>query len=109
MVEETVEAFILAIRCIRILWMWTLKLVSLYPLRTQQLRLRQNRLHRRFLKVRRVAGFVQYALHHHLDLGADAEGLNEGAVVVVQVFTDEQRCQQKFFTLRLGSGVERCG
>ena len=44
-----------------------------------------------------------------VDLGADAEGLNEGAVVVVQVFTDEQRCQQKFFTLRLGSGVERCG
>lgn len=26
---------------------------------------------------------------------ADAEELNDGAVVVVQVFTDEQRCQQK--------------
>ena len=36
---------------------------------------------------------------------AGAGGLNEGAVVVVQVFTNEQRCQQKLFTFRPGSGT----
>ena len=32
------------------------------------------------------------------------QGLNQGAVVVIQVFTNEQRCQQKFS--RLGRGVK---
>ena len=35
---------------------------------------------------------------------ADAEGMNDEVVVVVQVFTNEQRCQQKFS--RLGRGVK---
>ena len=40
-------------------------------------------------------------IFHRAEAGAgasfdpDAEELNDGAVVVVQVFTDEQRCQQK--------------
>ena len=51
-----------------------------HPLRAQQLRLCQHRLHRFFLQVRRVAVFVQDALHHHFNFraGAFAEGPVDG-------------------------------
>ena len=50
-----------------------------HPLRTQQLRLREHRLHRLFLQVRRVAVFVQDAFHRHFDPGAGA--FAEGPIV----------------------------
>ena len=43
------------------------------------LRLREHRPHRLFLQVRRVAGFVQDAFHHHFDLGSGA--FAEGPIV----------------------------
>lgn len=43
-----------------------------HPLSTKQLRLHQHRLHRLFLQVRRVAVFVQDALHHDANLRAGA-------------------------------------
>lgn len=53
---------------------------SSHPLRTQQFRLHQHRLNRILLKIRRVAVFIQDALHHHLDLrpGAFAESPVDG-------------------------------
>ena len=53
------------------------------------------------VKMRRLSLTMRSRIFHRAEAGAgasfdpDAEELNDGAVVVVQVFTDEQRCQQK--------------
>ena len=42
-----------------------------------------------------------------VDVDAVAEELNEAVDDGAEVFTKEQRCQQKLFTFRPGSGVKR--
>lgn len=64
------------------------------PLATKQFGLGQRRFHRIVLKVRRIAVFVENALHHHPDFGARAfakRPIDAGAFFDL---ADQLRCDQ---------------